>query len=92
MNRVPSSYQDTGEVQAMSGLPFDLSGQLMAQAVRDAVREENAKTIRDEMEAERVDFDERTLRLKALRTARDAKFKAEQPARRVSLRPRPRGS
>lgn len=76
----------------MSGLPFDLSGQIMAQAVRDAVRKENAKTISDEMEAERLDFDERTVRLKALRMARDAKFKAEQPARLVRLRPRLQGS
>ena len=76
----------------MSGLPFDLSGQLMAQALRDAVREENAKNIRDEMEAERVDFDERTVRLKALRTARDAKLKIQQLARRIRIRPTPRRS
>ena len=92
MNRVPSSYQDTGEVQAMSGLPFHLLGHIVTLTNRDAIREENAKNIRDEIEAEQVDFDERTVRLKALRTARDAKLKIQQLARRERIRPTPRRS
>ena len=74
----------------MSNLPFNLRGQLVTPASREAISEANAQTVRDEIEAERVDFDDRTVRLKALRTARDAKLKIEQLARRLSIHPGPR--
>jgi hypothetical protein len=74
----------------MSNLPFNLRSQLVTPASREAISKENAQTVRDEIEAERVDFDDRTVRLKALRTARDAKLKIEQLARRLSIRPGPR--
>jgi hypothetical protein len=74
----------------MSNLPFNLRSQLVTPASREAISEANAQTVRDEIEAERVDFDDRTVRLKALRTARDAKLKIEQLARRLSIRPGPR--
>ena len=76
----------------MSDLPFHLRGQIVTQADRDTVREETAQNIRDEIEADQVDFDERTLRLKALRLARDAKLKSQQLAGRIRLRAGPRRS
>ena len=76
----------------MSDLPFHLRGQIVTQADRDTVREETAQSMRDEIEADRVDFDERTLRLKALRLARDAKLKSQQLAGRIRLRAGPRRS
>jgi hypothetical protein len=74
----------------MSNLPFNLRSQLVTPASREATSKANAQTVRDEIEAERVDFDDRTVRLKALRTARDAKLKIEQLARRIKIRPGPR--
>jgi hypothetical protein len=74
----------------MSNLPFNLRGQLVTPASREAISEANAQTVRDEIEAEQVDFDERTVRLKALRTARDTKLKIEQLARRIRICPDPR--
>ncbi len=71
----------------MSGLPYHLVGHIVTLADRDAIREENAQNIRDEMDAAQIDFDERTVRLKALRTARDAKLKVQQLARRTKIRP-----
>lgn len=74
----------------MSNLPFNLRGQLVTPAFRESISEANAQTVRDEIEAERVDFDDRTVRLKALRMARDTKLKIEQLARRIWIRPDPR--
>ncbi len=76
----------------MSDIPFNFRGQLVTPASREAISEANAQTIRDEIEAGRVDFDERTVRLKALRTARDAKLKIQQLARRIRIRPSHRRS
>ncbi|MCJ2125867.1 hypothetical protein [Methylobacterium sp. J-077] len=76
----------------MSNLPFHLLGHIATLADRNVFREENAQNIRDEVEAERIDFDERTMRLKALRTARDAELKIRQLARPIKLRPGPRRS
>ena len=76
----------------MSDPPFHLRGQIVTQVDRDTVREETAQSMRDEIEADRVDFDERTLRLKALRLARDAKLKSQQLAGRIRLRAGPRRS
>ena len=74
----------------MSNLPFNLRSQLVTPASREAISEANAQTVRDEIEAAQVDFDDRTVRLKELRTARDAKLKIEQLARRLRIRPEPR--
>lgn len=71
----------------MSIVPVHLLGHIVTLADRDEFRKENAKNICDEIEAERVDFDERTMRLKALRTARDTKLKIQQLARRIKIRP-----
>lgn len=76
----------------MSNLPFNLRSQLVTPSSREALSKANAQTVRDEIEAEQVDFDERTVRLKALRTTRDAKFKIQQLARRIRIRPSPRRS
>jgi hypothetical protein len=61
----------------MSNLTFNFRGQLVTPASREAISETNAQTVRDEIEAERVDFDDRTVRLKSLRMARDTKLKIE---------------
>ena len=76
----------------MSDIPYNLRGQLVTPSSREAISEANSQTIRDEIEAGRVDFDARTVRLKTLRTARDATLKIQQLARRIRIRPGSRRS
>jgi hypothetical protein len=70
----------------MPNIPFNLRGQLVTPSSREEVLQANAQTIRDETEASQVDFDERTMRLKSLRLARDADVKKSNSVRRIGPR------
>ncbi|WP_267361473.1 hypothetical protein, partial [Methylobacterium sp. GC_Met_3] len=77
-------------VSAMSRVPFNIRGQLETPSSREEISKANAETIRDETTASQVDFDERTVRLKSLRLARDANLKERGSAHRVGSSATPR--
>ncbi|MCJ2015603.1 hypothetical protein [Methylobacterium sp. J-076] len=66
----------------MSNLPFHLRIQLGTLASRITTLEATAQVIRDESEAAKVNFNELTARLRALRSARDAEIKVRESLRR----------
>ncbi len=74
----------------MSRVPFNIRGQLETPSSREEVSKANAQTIRDETTASQVDFDERTVRLRSLRLARDANVKESSSVGRVGPRAAPR--
>lgn len=55
----------------MFRVPYNIRGQLVTSISREEISLANAQIIREETEASRVDFEERTMLLRSLRLARD---------------------
>jgi hypothetical protein len=70
----------------MPNIPFNLRRQLVTPSSREEISQANAQTIRDETEASQSSFNERTMRLRSLRLARDVDLKESSLVRKVGPR------
>lgn len=76
----------------MSRVPFNIRKQLVTPSSREEILRANSQTIRHEIEASQVDFDERTISLRSLRLARDTDLRKNNSVGGLGIRAAPRTS